>query len=351
MEAISHDDLSLSAQTAFAQVLESIESAQRQPIRGSFAQKRVDGRVYWYFQFTGLTGKLHQVYVGPDTETVRALVERQRAGKPSRPMAPLARAALVLGCASVLPRHFRTVQRLAEYGFFGAGGILVGTHAFVAIGNLLGVRWRGASQTQDVDFAHAGKDLAIALPASIEVDVHSAIESLGQGLLPIQTLEGLPGPTYLNPKEPDFRLDFLTVRTRSGMTPFVHPQLKVTLQPLPFMDFLLRHSTQGALLADEGAVLVNLPSPARYALHKLIVYAERKGPSLAKAEKDIAQAGALLSVLWERRAWELDEAWADLIARGKGWRLRVARGLDALDRRMPGLLVKERLVVPVNAKG
>src|SRR3546814_4188196 len=67
----------------------------------------------------------------------------------------------LLGNTPVLGRHFRIVQRLSDYGFFRAGGVLVGTHAFLSFGNMLGVRWAEALRTQDVDFAHAGKALPI----------------------------------------------------------------------------------------------------------------------------------------------------------------------------------------------
>ncbi|MCP5249404.1 MAG: hypothetical protein H6942_12870 [Candidatus Accumulibacter sp.] len=40
------------------------------------------------------------------------------------------------------------IKRLADYGFFRAGGLLIGTHAFIAIGNVLGVRWADSQRTQ-----------------------------------------------------------------------------------------------------------------------------------------------------------------------------------------------------------
>ena len=48
-----------------------------------------------------------------------------------------------------------------------------------------------------------------------------------------------------------------------------------------------------ALLSREGACLVNIPAPARYAVHKLIVFGEREAAARAKAVKDIEQAAAL----------------------------------------------------------
>ena len=76
-------------------------------------------------------------------------------------------------------------------------------------------------------------------------------------------------------------------------------------------------------------------SPARYALHKLLVAAERRGAFQAKAAKDLAQAGMLLAVLRERRSAEVQELWQNLLARGPGWRERAEQGAMALQRRYP----------------
>ncbi|MBE0473359.1 GSU2403 family nucleotidyltransferase fold protein [Rhodoferax sp.] len=65
------------------------------------------------------------------------------------------------------------------------------------------------------------------------------------------------------PSEADFRLDFLTPPHRGGDAPYKHPQMHVTLQPLPFMEFSPGKVAQGVLFCSEGAVLVNVPSPER----------------------------------------------------------------------------------------
>lgn len=342
--------LSLSAQTAYAQVLDAAQAADISrsvaSLRGSFASKQVKDRTYWYFQWTEISGRLRQVYIGPDSERVRGLIEAHGTGGAKSALEGLARAALALGNASVLATHFRVVQRLSEYGFFRAGGVLVGTHAFLCFGNMLGVRWAGAERTQDVDFAHAGKQLQIALPGNIEIDSHAAIESLQMGLLPIEHSDGGTGASYLDPRDPDFQLDFLTPLHRGGNEPFRHPQLGIKLQPLKFMEYLLEDVQQAVVLNNAGAVVVNLPHPARYALHKLIVAGERPASRIAKANKDVQQAGAILSVLREQARWQVDEAWIDLVARGPGWRARVQRGLNALVRVAPELGVSEWLSMP-----
>jgi hypothetical protein len=339
-------ELSLSAQTAYAQLFDATLASELSrsvgSLRGSFARKTVKGREYWYFQFTDLGGTLRQVYVGPDSEPVRALVAEARKPRDA-PIVPLVRSAIALGCAPLLPRHFRVIRRLAEHGFFRAGGVLVGTHAFLTYGNILGLHWVETARTQDVDLAHAGKSLSLALPSSLQVDTHGALDSLKAGLLPIGGLSGKAGPSYLNPKDPDFRIDFLTTLHRGGDAPFEHSQLRVALQPLKFMEYLLENVGQAVVFCDEGAVGVNIPHPARYALHKLLVFGERSASMMQKARKDLQQAAALLEYLKVTRAWDVEEAWADLIGRGRGWTTRARQGIDALARAAPDLEVREWL--------
>lgn len=342
-----YTNLTSSAQSAYAQLVDAALLSEHMrsvaDLSGSFASKTVKGYKYWYYQYSEPSGKLKQIFVGPDNDAINALIARKGEPAISQELGPLAGSAVALGCADVLPKHLRVIRRLAEYGFFGAGGVLIGTHAFLAYGNMLGVRWGDASRTQDVDFAHAGKNLALALPSNIEVRTHDAIESLKMGLLPISGLSGKSGATYLAPRDPAFRLDFLTTLHREGEAPYEHPQLHVTLQPLKFMEFSLEQIQQAVLFNAEGAVVVNVPHPARYALHKLLVYGEREGTFAAKAGKDLMQAASLLTLFKERRAWEIEEAWTDLINRGPGWLSRIKRGMNALNQSHPELTIKKWL--------
>jgi hypothetical protein len=342
------DPLSPTAQTAYAQLLDAALAADHQrsvaSLPGSFAHKTVKGRRYWYYQFTEVSGKLRQAYVGPDSDAVRGLIAQAGAAAPTaEAIQRLARSAIALGNAPLLVPHFRVVRRLADYGFFRAGGVLVGTHAFLAYGNLLGVRWTDASRTQDVDFAHAGKQLALALPGNVEVDTHSAIESLRMGFLPAATADGAQAGSYLNPRDPDFQLDFLTPLHRAGDKPFEHRALKVVLQPLRFIEYLLQDVQQAVLFCTEGAVVCPVPHPARYALHKLVVAGERSASRATKARKDLQQAAALLAHFRSGSLLDVRDAWDDLVGRGNGWTQRALRGRDALERLAPELALSDWL--------
>lgn len=332
-------DQTMAAQTAYAQVLEAALGAAFHrsvaDLTGSFASKTIRGNQYWYYQYKEPSGKLRQLYVGPDREPVRALVARKSAPGVAANLPLLAKSALVLGATGMIPRQFRVINRLAEYGFFKAGGVLIGTHAFLAYSNMLGVRWSSGDKTQDIDFAHAGKSLSVALPTDAQVNTSDAIESLGMGFLPTVEMSGKTGGAFLIPNEPEFRLDFLTPLHRHGDMPYRHPGLQIDLQPLPFMEFSLEGVEQTVLICPEGAVLVNVPDPARYVLHKLLIYGERSGTFAIKSHKDLWQAHALLCFLGEHRMASVEMAAVDLIKRGKGWRARFTQGVLALSKIYP----------------
>ena len=130
---------------------------------------------------------------------------------------------------------------------------------------------------------------------------------------------------------------------RGGDAPYVHPQLNITLQPLPFMEYSLEKFEQAVVFGNEGSVLVNVPSPERYALHKLLVFGERSGSFRAKSSKDLAQAACLAVYLWDHRREALADALKDLLSRGKGWLARYKQGAAALHKAYPEIEVSARL--------
>jgi hypothetical protein len=111
--------------------------------------------------------------------------------------------------------------------------------------------------------------------------------------------------------------------------PLELPALGAYAQPLRFLDYAIHKPTQAAALYRSG-VLVNIPQPSRYAVHKLIVAARRAQTASAKARKDIEQAAALIRVLAEDRPDELEQAFAEARDRGPSWREHVDKGARRL---------------------
>lgn len=343
MKPLLYAELPLGAQTAYAELRDQLDVAGIADLRrlpGAFHRQVKRGKTYVYYGFRDIDGTGRMAYVGPEDARVAELVARRRAGHDDvtgERLRAQARAAEALGCAATLTKHFRVINRLGQYGFYRAGGLLVGTHAFLAMGNMLGVRWTSGDRTQDVDFAHAGRNISVALGADMKLSVHDALTSLEMGLLPITEFSGKTGAQYRNPKDPELRLDFVTSQVRGG-GPVVVPELGLALECLRFMEFSLEQPVQGLVLSREGACLVNIPAPARYAIHKLVIYGERPVSERVKSIKDLGQAAALIEYfLTTDQPRQIAAAWQDALGRGRGWERRARQGRRALLARHPEL--------------
>lgn len=326
-------ELPAAAQTAYAELHELVQMAEttRSPafVTGKVAYKTIKGSRYAYWAFKELDGRKREYYLGPAGPAVEAIERARAVGAPAvDAVARQAAAALAHGCTATPPKHFRVVKRLSEYQFFRAGGLLVGTHAFLALGNQLGVAWNGGTRTLDLDFAHAGPggNVSVALPADLRANAHDALTSLEHGFLP--SLGGSKGiaSLYVSQQEPDLRIDFLTVPRRGSVNQVHAPDLGVALSPLKFLDYLIERPGQAVLLDRADACLINLPDPARYGLHKLIVAHER-GATNPKYNKDIGQALVLIDWHLRRAPHALADAWTDLARRGAGWVKRARSSL------------------------
>jgi hypothetical protein len=80
---------------------------------------------------------------------------------------------------------------------------------------------------------------------------------------------------------------------------------------------------------------VRAPTPARYAIHKLIVYQIRE-PG-AKRIKGLLQARELIAALREHDSGSLDEAIRAAEARGRSWKRLVQLGLAIAQERLISL--------------
>jgi hypothetical protein len=333
-------ELSAAAQTQYANLAQAARQHDLQrsiaDLPGGFVTKTVKSHTYWYYQYKLPDRTPQQLYVGPDDDNTRALMEAHR--NPSslrarRHLSDMCEAVTALGCYSVIPKHARVLERLANHGLFRAGGVLVGTHAYLAYQNRFGIRWTGGETTVDLDFAHPGKNISIAVNENLQFDGHAAIESLKMGFLPVNE-----GTRYVKDDEPDFDLDFLTCLHRGGDAPVRIPQLNLTLQPLRFMEFPMQDPAISVLVASGGPIVANVPRPERYALAKLMLYPERlEGAQPEKAQKDLLQAASLIDYLSQNEPESLQDAWSDMLARGPTWRKLADQGLKALLRRYPSI--------------
>lgn len=340
--------LSLTARTLYAELRElalaigATENIGALP--GSIVRKILRDKVYLYHQYRDLSGVTRQTYLGPDDAATGALIARLDAHRETRAadlqrLDELRAAFLATGGTAMLHGPFRVLRAFADAGVMrpGAGhALLVGTHAFLAIGNLLGVRWAGQMMTQDIDVA-AGCDIDIAVPrpGTAAPDV---LDALGMGFIPVPSLDARAPSTSFRVRGQELRVDLLTplVGKDTGQPVFV-PALNAPAQALRFLDYLLDTPIPAPVFSSTGLVLVNVPRPARFALHKLIVSESRGEAFATKAEKDRQQATQVLEVLMEESPDALAAARAALMMRGKGWTDRFNRAVKKIARDYPAL--------------
>ena len=328
--------LSAVTQTLYAELLERLlaESARRSVGKapGTFTTKTLSGADYVYFQYSEPGGKHRQLYLGKKGMVLERMIarfkrERGDAAKERGDLERLSAQAQAGGGWTMGPRPARVLKSFADAGVFDAGAVLVGTHAFGVFGNLLGVRWAGAHlRTADVDVA------AVSLAASPErdnADAEKALERLEMGFIPVPGLDPRHPSTSFKVRGESLRVDFLAPGKEGS--PVRLPSLSTSAQPLPYMDYLIENPEKAAVL-DAGGFLVLVPSPARFALHKVIVSTERPTSQETKAIKDLAQAAQMLEHLAESRPGDLRLA---VQALKKAWRPRFERGMKRLLRLHP----------------
>lgn len=317
-------------ETAYAELLDRTRAAAFSgdfPDDGTFTPKVVKGRRYWYFQAGSANGR-GQKYVGPETPDLRERIATHKAARTWQRDQRSLVAMLVRG--GNFPTPGRNIggltAALANAGVFRLRGVLVGTVAYQTYPAMLGTRLPAALvQTGDVDVAQFANVSAAMGDATRPMP--DVLRQLDASFRPVPHID--PGRAVSYIAASGLRIDFLTPNTgRDTEEPRNLPALGTDAQPLRFLDFLIRDPEPAVLLYGTG-VLVLVPAPQRFALHKLIVARRRREDSI-KRDKDLMQARALLDALVERRPHELRAAWAEAFARGKSWQRLLGEGLGLL---------------------
>jgi hypothetical protein len=278
----------------------------------SFVTKNIRGGKHWYLQFT-VGSRKTQHYLGPDSPDLRALMTKEKALWASASADVRSRESLVsmlisggaYAASSIDARVFEVLERA---GVFLAGGVLVGSHAFALYGNMLGVKWPSEmTRTQDLDIAAHGH-LAIGI-LDRAVNVRQALIDSELGFIEVPALDRKAPSTRFRIKGKQLSVDMLTpLLGRPSRKPIHLAALDTYAEPVRFLDYVLVDAQPAAVVAKAG-ILVNVPAPARYALHKLVT-AERRIPAFqTKTKKDIEQAQELIEVLVHDRPGDLRAAW------------------------------------------
>jgi len=329
MNIISH---SRTSQVAYQDLLRLHQEEAASELIGSVEERHRNGRVYLYDKYR-IGTEMKSRYLGEGTPELRARLARAATlkaatGERREKMSRLARVLRAEGFIATDRDTGSLLSAFARAGVFRLGGTLVGTAAYALYQGELGVRFDAEelAQTGDIDFASFER-LSVALGDRVEAEPGDILQSLKFD--PVPGLEDRQVWKWRQNRGAAI-VEFLTPAFgEERVKPL--PALGVSARALNYLNFLIAEPIPALALYRSG-VLVQIPRPERFAIHKLIVADRRKGgPDQAKSRKDRGQAAFLISVLAEDRPDDLREAYDNARGRGPRWRERI----DDTLKRMP----------------
>lgn len=332
MKVIGMISLSSTAMSAYTDLVRLLRDDAVSGVEGKPTRKKRGKKAYWYAA-RRIGAQMHFVYIGEDTDETRTRIEQMEALRATAKQRRDERSRLVrlLRAEGMTPTDRATgsiLSAMADAGTFRLGGTLVGTNAFRLFEGELGIRLPlgGMSNTADIDIAQFEK-LSLALQDQVSPGLAETFSALKFAPLP-----GVDaGRTWRWTQGGSGQLvEFLTPAFGEETIRDL-PAFGVNAQGLNYLNFLIAQPIHAAIIYRSG-VLVQLPRPERYAIHKLIVADRRRdGAGSLKASKDREQAAFLIEALAQDRPDDLREAYVGAMETGPRWRERIDNSL----KRMP----------------
>lgn len=327
-------NLSPVAHAAYQDLVRSLKDDAVSDLRGTPTRVTRGGKVYWYDSFR-IGTDVRKAYIGEDTPDLRQRLDRVAALASSKEERQRHRARLIRilraeGFIGVDVTTGSLLSAMQKAGVFRLGGTIVGTQAFRLYEGELGVRYAfdQAAQTNDIDIASFER-LSLVLEDAVSEPLTKVLADFEFDAVP--SLERDKVWRWRQSRN-ELLLEFLTPSFEAAETLKPLTALGVHAQSLHYLNFLIADPIQVAVTYRSG-VLVQVPRPERFAVHKLIIADRRKeGPDSLKSAKDRAQAAYLIDILAADRPDDLVEAFEEASSRGPRWRERLMTTLQRMPR-------------------
>ena len=332
MKVIGMTHLSSIAMSAYTDLVRLLKDDAMSGIEGKPTLKQRGDKAYWYAA-RRVGSDMRFFYIGEDSADTRARIDRIEALHTTAKERQTERSRLVrlLRAEGMTPTDRATgsiLSAMADAGTFRLGGTIVGTHAFRFYEGELGIRLPlgGTANTGDIDIAQFEK-LSVVLEDQVDPTLAETFSALKfdplPGLEPRRTWRWAQGGSGQ-------LVEFLTPAFGEETIRDL-PALGVSAQGLNYLNFLIAEPIHAAAIYRSG-VLVQVPRPERFAVHKLIIADRRRdGAGSLKASKDREQAAFLIAALAEDRPDDLSLAYTTAMEVGPRWREHLTNSL----KRMP----------------
>ncbi len=305
-----------SAGQAKYQDVKRLASSQRRVLAGTpgtLKQRTQSGNQYWVREYIRVDGKKTDEYIGPVGSVDKATIQRLTGE------IELARA-LASGSANLRLFGYQRIDRkpaavlevFFNRGLFQGGLVLVGSHAYGALINELGINAPGY-KTQDIDVARA-QPISIALPE--DFSFHTLLNETGLTFVAIPGMPShKPSASFKLPGAETLAVDLLVPGRKTGEVVQVK-ELGAYAQAIHLLDFLIEDDIQSVVLSPNQIVPVRVPSPERFLIHKLFSSQSRRGDR-DKIRKDLEQAAVLAAAIENETPGRVNEAFRKVPAEAK----------------------------------
>ena len=291
------------------------------------ARSNAEGTRFWVRRFSDAAGKHREEYLGKvDDSTATRRVDDLRA-QIAAANAAITRVRMLArdGYAVVDKKAFFTLASLHNHGVFRAGAFLIGSHAMVPSS----IRWVCApsltlprtSTSRDVKRSPSARYRASSTCCARRAWSSSPCRSSAGGHRPHGS------------KSAARRISASTCLPAAGKYYAVVPvpELKAHATGLPYLAYLLGAPQIVPILSPHGIVATRVPTPERYAVHKLVV-SQLRGAAHPKVDKDLHQAAVVIDALAERAPGAMEDA---IAASPTSARRALSRGIKALRSHVP----------------
>lgn len=310
--------------TLYADLLQNVAVPSARP--GSVSIRKIKGADYLYVtEKDGGVRKQYSLGRADDPEAREKAAARRHAAERAKSSRKTVTVLKQSGMpAPALPLG-RVLEAVANAGLFRQGVILVGTAAYQVYACVVGFYLSASAlMTNDADLL-----VASLLAKDEPQDIDAILKRADPSFRPLMAV-GDPAPKVFQAAN-NFQVDILTKYGRGRKTPVPVPALGCAAEALSFMEYLAEESMETVALYGAG-VLVRVPPPMRFAIHKLLVAPERSASFAAKKAKDLAQAAELLDIFLETDEAGLQDALDDARDRGPKWKKNITASLRELGR-------------------
>lgn len=313
----------LSMMTLYADLTQRLALRDTRP--GSISTKTDKGKKYLYAVQKDGHARV-QRYLGPadDAEAKEAADLVRRAEAEAKDLRSTVSALKQAKIPAPTIVQGRILEVVANAGLFERGLTLVGTVAYQTYACVVGAYLGAAAYvTNDIDLS-----VAEFVAADNEEDIGAILKRADPRFEP-HWHAGDKLPRIF--KTPNFQVDVITRYGRGRKSPVLVEDLGCAAAALTFQEYLTGEAIEVAVLYGPG-VLVRVPTPTRYALHKLLVAQERGRTELAKRQKDLHQARELMDILIDADEASFQDSLDEARERGRSWKSAINASLKEIGR-------------------